>query len=377
MKKLLWILAFAATGVPAYGQVIEDFNDGAAASRWTVVSSEEVNTYTNAETSAVTEITAPPDFQATLNFDYSIINLIPGRTIPTAPNTPAGDTTTIGAFFQSNLVNYEPQTFTNTIANPDFDPDDNPNNEPPFIQQEQTIFEGAGVGAFFKDFELPPEFSFKADMFYLQTGLGGSTEWASLGVHHLGSEETPVPFVGDGDGLGWTTSTDTDTSFNLRSYQAPPGGPSDNNSATVFGRDYNDIPEGTIPGVPTGDDPMAGIMNRWVTFEVTRVGDAIKWFINGTLVDEQDGAALSGGSILIGNADSFDSVSPSVQDSPFIFSAPADFDAFVAAANGLAITNGAIFDNIVIAAIPEPATGTILFTLMSLCGISTGRSRRS
>lgn len=362
MKRLFAPLALALTAglsASAQAQIIaqETFNDGLAAGRWTVVSTEEVNTFTNEETGVVTQIAAPPDFRATFNFDYSILNLIPGFVgIPQAPNNPSGDTSTVGAYFQSNLVNFTPETFTNRVLDPDTGL---------FVDQEETIFEGAGVGALFNGLTLPENFSLKADMYYAELGVGGSTEWSAIGVHHQGSSETPVPFVGNGDGLAWSTSTDTDTSFNLRGYDAPPGGPSSSSNASVFGRRYSEVPDGTIPGVPTGTADPSGIMNQWVTFEVTRENGTVKWFINGTLIDVSPGAAYSGGTVLIGNSDAFDSIAPAYEQvnanafvgTPF----QAQFLQFVASIpSGLTITNGAIFDNIVVTEIPEPSAVVLI-----------------
>ena len=291
----------------------EDFDDGMGATRWSapVVDSE----------AGVFDGTA--DFA----FDYGALG------IPPAP----GGGNSIGLFFESNRT-------------------------------DQGGDQGESIGVTSLLASLPANYLLTMDVFYnVDNNAGATTEYATVGVHASGAnfpadpavnDDVPFDFeLSDGDGLAWQASGDGGATNDMHRYEDP--GNLEAGSQTGLGS-YDSLPDGTIPGVPTGSNnfPKFGPEELWVTMTVRKEGNFISWSMNGAqldLVDNSDNR-YSGGTILVGYSDPFNSVAN-----------------IALGTDGHAnIAHFAIFDNITLT-VPEPSA-----VLLVACGavLMLGRFRR-
>lgn len=290
-----------ATSANAQILYTEDFDDGMADQRWSapIVVVEEP------------QFSVPDDSSTIYNFDYSQVANPgdAGNPIPSAPNTTNGST--VGVFMQTNLSSQCGAGNPLGCAN-----------------------EGESVGIV-SDYDLPSgNFKVTADLFLFWNRAGGSTEYATFGVLHSRSANVPFRFnINNGDGLAWQGDTDGDSGTDVLAYSSVDG-------ETGLGG-WEDIAEGSIPGVPTGPNfpsQGTGLQNQWVELEIAVANGIATWFINGTPISSQDASPFTSGGILLGQSDPFNSVNP---------------------VNSTGFANGAIFDNIVVMVIPEPTTGVL------------------
>lgn len=289
-----------ATSANAQILYTEDFDDGMAADRWSdpIVVVEEP------------QFSVPDDSNTIYNFDYS---QVPDPGNGGAPITPAPNSngTTTGVFLQTNLTAQCLSGNSLGCGN-----------------------EGESVGIV-SDYDLPSgNFKVTADLYLFWNLGGGSTEYATFGVFHSRGPDVPFRFnVNNGDGLAWQGDSDGDSGTDVLAYSSVDG-------ETGLGG-WEDIAEGSIPGVPTGPNFPAqstGLQNQWVELEIAVANGIATWFINGTPISSQDASPFTSGGILLGESDPFNSVN---------------------AVNSTGFANGAIFDNVVVMVIPEPTTGVL------------------
>lgn len=312
----LSLLALAALTMAssASAQLIfsDDFDDGAGATRW------------SAPIPALEDPGIGFDGSVDYAFDYSVLGAA------SAPNSSGA--TTIGIAFESNTTDQCP-------ADPNCEDSD----------------EGEGVAvvplAGLADIPVGVDFSLTADVYMFWNFESGSTEYATFGVHS-GGTASPLRFgIDDGDGLAWQFDSDGDSATDILRYEDPGAG------ETGLGG-YETIPNGSIPGVetctPGVDCPNTtplGPQNQWVEMEIKSVGGMVSFSMNGFVLDTFDntGGGLSGGTIMIGGADAFNSV---------------NID------NGSGLSNLQVFDNVVLEVIPEPASIALLgLASVSLLGL--------
>lgn len=297
---LVAICGLATASANAQVLFSEDFNDGSGATRWSAP-------ITTQEDPGIAD-----DSNTDFAFDYSTFG------ISAAPN----GTGTIGLLQQTNLTDQCP-------------------SDPACTDSDEG--EATGVVS---NFMLPASGNYQvtADLYLFWNGGSGSTEYSSFGVGHDGSPNVPLRFgLNDGDGIAWQVDTDGDSGTDLIKF-------SDVNGQTGLGG-WEDIPNGTIPGVPTGATSPIGIANQWVEMTITVANGQAGFYINGVLIDSQ--TADLGGGVLLGQSDPFNSVNPP--------------------APPIGAQNGAIWDNVVVSVIPEPASA--LMVGLGLVGL--GMRRRS
>ena len=306
MKRNMLFGLVALLASQAHAQILfsDDFDDGAAATRWSAP--------------LVTTENGVPDSNVDYAFDYSqILNPFAGNTpIPSAPNS-AGTTT--GIYMTAN----------------------NTDECPGAAQCPDSSDEGDAVGIA-SNYQLPTAMNYKvtADLFLFWNGGGGSTEYAILGVNHDGSDNIPFRFgINAGVGRAWVWDTDGDSGTDILTY--------DGTSETGLGG-WEDIPNGTIPGVPTGAPAPVGPFSQWVEMELTVANGTSRLSMNGALIDVRDNPNV-GDSILLGHADYFNSVNNAIQG----------------------FTNGSIWDNVVVMKIPEPST--VLLAGLGLVALAARR----
>lgn len=309
---LVCLVAISMTSVASAQEIFsEDWDDGNGGMRWSAP-------IPALETPAL-------GFDGTVDyaFDYSMLGAA------SAPNSTGG--TTIGAAFETNTT-------------------DSPGDEGEGV----AIVPLAGLA------DIPAgDFVLNADVYMFWNGTGGSTEYATLGVHS-GGTASPLRFgLDDGDGLAWQFDGDGDSSTDILRYEDPGAG------ETSIG-EYEDIPDGSIPGVvtcdpssPNGPNPCGGSsnvgpVNQWVEMEIESVNGLVSLSMNGFVLDTFDntGGGLANGTIMIGGSDPFNSVN---NDNP-----------------GTGLSNYQVFDNVVLTAIPEPTS----FVLLGLAGMSLLGMRR-
>lgn len=266
---LLAALALATNATAQLGVVYtEDFDDGSAASRWSAP-------VVDAENGAF-------DGQVDYAFDYGAIGL------PAAP----GSASTTGILFEANKTN-----------NPD--PGGN---------------QGEAVAVVPNSFTLP-DGSYRMSVqayFNVEAQNGGSTEFGLFGVHTAPfnapadeglNDDVPFDFgVSNGSGLAYQASGDSGASNDFNRYQDP--GNLDAGTQTNLGSyDAQAAAGGVFDNItdPVNDGPR----NQWVEIAIERVGSTASFIVDGVVVDTILNADdYSGGSILIGYADFFNSVAP-------------------------------------------------------------------
>ncbi|GAA5484785.1 PEP-CTERM sorting domain-containing protein [Haloferula sargassicola] len=230
----------------------ENFDDGNAASRWSVVSQQEGIT--------------GPDGSVDFAFDYSTLGL----------SNPAGGSDTTGAFLQFNKT------------------DNGPINE----GESYSIYPTGG--------DFSGIFRIDLDMFVYNDGGGGSTEHGMIGIFLNNADPvSPYEFGTNGGPLAWVYSGEGgDGTGDLGVYKE--------GSATSTGYnplgDYADNP--LIPGFDATSGPAASNpRGAWVDVTIRSNGTLIEWLLNGAVVDTYDnsGGYYTNGNLLIGGMDVFNS----------------------------------------------------------------------
>lgn len=316
------LASFAATTASAF---TDNFDDGAAATRWSAP-------IVDAETGVF-------DGNVNYAFDYGAIGI---------PAAPGGGGST-GIFMEVNLTDQGGD------------------------QGETVVLLANGLTLPAGDFVLTMDAYFN-----VETANGGTTEYGTFGVHaaapndptNAGFADDDAPFrfgVSNGNGLAWQADGDAGSTIDFLRY-LDPGNANTGSQTPLF--PYDDLPVGSIPGVSTGPG-ATGPTNSWVTIGIERVGLTYTFSMNGTVIDTfvDAGGALSGGTILIGYSDPFNSVAatnflPGEDPTPFDPNdGPFGGDNLVGSAHFI------VFDNIKL--VPEPASA--LMVALAACGLAARR----
>lgn len=329
MKRLCSVIAAlcCTAAISQAATFSENFDDGNAFIRW----------------SSPTVDSDIGTFDGTVNyaFDYGALG------VPAAPG--GGDT--LGLFFEANKT------------------DDVTGDEGEAIAV-QSLLATMPAG----DFKL------SMDVYYIvDNNAGGTTEFGIFGVYTSGANDPgdasildDVPFdfsVSNGDGLAWDATGEGGATNDFNRYED--AGNADAGTQTSLGG-YDDIPEGSIPGVSTGDgsaDPFSfGPANRWVDVSIESNGGIVSFLMNGFEIDSFDNTAgtFSGGSIMLGYADYFNSTAnPALGTDPFP-----------------SIAQAIIYDNVVLeevidpnGLVPEPTTGLLVGLFSAILAVTSGRKR--
>lgn len=323
MKRLCLATA-VLLGTATLGQAapfVETFDDLGASSRWSApVVDADFATF---------------DGNVDFAFDYGAIG------IPAAP----GGSDSVGLLFEANLT------------------------------EESTGDEGEAIGTTSLLATIPSgNFKLTLDAFYVvDNNAGGTTEFGIYGVYASGANDPAdpsiqddIPFdfsVSNGDGLAWDASGEGGATNDFNRYED--AGNADAGTQTSLGG-YDDIPEGSIPGVSTGDgsgDPFSfGPANRWVEIGIQSQGGIVSFLMNGFEIDSFDNTAgtFSGGTILLGYADYFNSVADgSLGTDPYP-----------------TLAQAVIYDNVkLVEGIPEPTTGLLVGLFSAILAVTSGRKR--
>lgn len=231
----------------------EDFNDGNAGSRWSIVSQQEG--------------VVGPDGSVDFAFDYSSLGIA----------NPTGGGDTIGAFLQFNKV------------------DNGPVNE----GESYSIYPNGQ--SFSGNLELT------LDMYVYNDGGGGSTEHGMAGLFlDNANPVSPYEFGVAGGPLAWVYSGEGgDGTGDLGRYAE---GNVASTGYTALG-DYADnspLPPGFNSSLgPAATNPRGA----WVDVTIRVDGTNISWLLNGVVVDTYDnsGGFYTSGNILVGGMDVFNS----------------------------------------------------------------------
>jgi hypothetical protein len=237
----------------------EDFNDGNAASRWSVA----------VQTEATAQPTTGPDGSVNFAFDYSTLGIAsPG----------GGDT--IGAFIQVNNTDHagdEGETYV--------------------IFPNGQNFSG--------------NFVLEADMYVYNDGGAGTTELGMAGAFlDNGDPVAPYQWGSEGGPLAWVYTGEGGSTDDLARFVE---GTSSTTGYEALD-DYNTVPANSIPGFETGASGAGGpaganASGSWVKVKVESLGSTVNWYLNGALVDTYDnsGGFYTAGNVFLGATDPFNS----------------------------------------------------------------------
>ena len=316
------LLSYFASAATAQTLFTEDWDDGMGAMRW-------IAPVVESETGA---------FDGTVDFafDYSTLG------VASAPGS-AG--TTVGLFMEVN---------TSDVGDVD---------------------EGESVGTLPTGFTLPTgDFFLTMDVYWNVNNLtnpttsespGGTTEYGIFGVFASGplspadegvNDDIPFRFgLSNGDGLAWTATGEGGAADDVIRFEDP--GNADTGSQIGLGS-YDDIPDGTIPGVPTGTGGVLtfGPEDQWVEIGISSVGGMVSFSMNDYIFDTFDNTAgtFSGGTIMLGYSDPFNSVNLDV---------------------GFESPNFLLIDNVSVV-VPEPTGLALILCGLPLCMMARKRNRR-
>ena len=307
MKRNFVILlsALFLSASTSYGQFFEDWDDGAGADRW------------SAPITALEDPGISFDGSVDYAFDYSSIGA------PSAPNSTGG--TTIGVAMETNITDQCP---------------DDPNCT------DADEGEGVGIVPLSALGQIPDsDFKLTTDAYMFWNFESGSTEYLSIGVFSQGTA-VPLRFnLDNGDGLAWQFDGEGGSGTDILRFEGPDG------SETGLGgwEDFDCDPDFTFnigePGTCYPGNQTPGPANQWVEVAVESVGGMVTLSVDGLVLDTFDNTAgaFSGGSLMIGQSDPFNSVNPD---------------------DALGNSNLVVFDNISLTVVPEPSAG-----LLSLVGL--------
>lgn len=324
---LLSALSLAA-GASAQVVFSEDFDDGAASTRWSAP-------IVDAENGVF-------DGQVDYAFDYGAVG------IPAAP----GSTSTTGVLFEVNTT-------------------------------DQGGDQGEAVAIAPSGFDLPEgSYRFSAQAYFnVEAQNGGSTEFGLLGVHTAAfnapadqglNDDLPFDFgISNGNGLGYMASGDSGAFNDFHRFED--AGNLDTGSQTGLGSYDAQADAGEVFDTITNpvDDGPRGL---WIELAVERVGSTVSFIVDGVVVDTiLNGNDYSDGSVFIGYADYFNSVAPKTflvgpDPTPFDDSDGPFGDDIPGFAHFL------ILDNVTVESIvPEPSSAAI--ALLAMSGLLASRRR--
>jgi hypothetical protein len=215
--------------------------------------------------------------------------------------------------------------------------------------------------------------------FNVELANGGTTEYGIFGVHAAAPNapgsaglEDDVPFrfsVSQGNGLAWQATNESGAAIDFFRFLDPNNAGGGTETGLNRYEDLAGAPT-SIPGVPNGPNDT-GPANKWVTVGIERVGLTYTFSMNGTTIDTYVDTAgvLSGGSIMLGYNDAFNSVADTtLLNGPD----PTPFDPTDGPWGGNAPVGSAhyiVFDNITL--VPEPASA--LMVALAACGLAARR----
>ncbi len=184
-------------------------------------------------------------------------------------------------------------------------------------------------------------------------GGSGSTQITGGGI---GTSGTTANYAGSANGIWFAGTGDGNSSADFRAYTPAAQGSQPANSGVYVAGSVNNsatfytalFPAHTAPAAQitlypsqTGSTLAGALGWSWHDITITKVGNAVTWNIDGTLIASLDistNGVLGGNNILLVQSD---------------INTTASTDA-----NGTALNFG-LFDNVVVTQIPEPATGAL------------------
>lgn len=172
-------------------------------------------------------------------------------------------------------------------------------------KKEATATGAAAVNVYAKGQNFTGNYAVRFDLWInVDLTAAGTTEHALMGVNHSGSRTNRASYPG-GDGLWFAAGTDGSTSALYRHYV---GSPTANPSSETIGEtaftSFFSAPPFLAPGAVSG---------RWVDGEISQVDGVVTLKFNGVpIFTKTNATAFTGGTLMLGHADLFNSIgSPS------------------------------------------------------------------
>ena len=200
------------------------------------------------------------------------------------------------------------------------------------VNKNDAIAAAAGISLYPKNLSRMGDYVLRFDLWMNYNGNAGggtgSTEFATFGLNHTGTEVNwGAGTAGASDGLWFAVSGEGGATSDYRAYVGNPGGNPGQLSFLASGLAANgalsdDAGEAFYRALlPTGGYETAGSPGKhWVAVELSQLGGVITWRINGTVVAQRPNtSAFTAGDIMIGYMDIFPSLANPAADNYALF----------------------------------------------------------
>jgi hypothetical protein len=186
------------------------------------------------------------------------------------------------------------------------------------VNKGDNLTNAAAVALFPNGQSFSNDYSVRVDMWMNYNGFAGagsgSTEFATIGVNHTGTQVTwdnaAVPV---GDGLWFAAAAEGGAARDYRAYDqigelpGAAGGFLDHDGNAAVDVEATDPgAQMVFPAPPAESAGMAG--KQWVQMEVRRFGGLTTWLMNGWVIGEHASTSFAGSNVMLGYMDIFASV---------------------------------------------------------------------
>lgn len=191
------------------------------------------------------------------------------------------------------------------------------------------LVQAAGLNAYPTGKTFSGNYALRFDMYLMQNGSAGTTEYADFGINHSGTKTNWFRNSGTGVPTGWTydglwfyavadaSDLGADLAaadFGLLTSPAVPaalGGPTQlaTRLSSQFAQTFHSPPWTAGGGAGSPGNSVSSTTPSWAQVEISQIGNIVQWRINGTvMMTYTNKTAYTNGNIMLGYDDGYDSV---------------------------------------------------------------------